>query len=107
MLAKAEAELKQNDFAGAQASAEVAKKNADQAAEIAKPLYEQAEQSSQNKARDEALSRDASAIAGVDVRIERRGDLQRLVIVVPELFNKRQPSIAPGHESVLDGARRR
>ena len=64
MLAKANAELKQNDFAGAQASAEVAKKNADKATEIAKPLYEQAEQTSQNKARDEALSRDASAIAG-------------------------------------------
>jgi hypothetical protein len=56
MLAKASAELKQNDYAGAQASAEVAKKNADKATEIAKPLYEQAEQTSQNKARDEALA---------------------------------------------------
>ena len=95
MLAKSEAELKQNDYAGAQASAEVAKKNADQATEIAKPLYEQAEQTSQNKARDEALARDASAIPGVDVRLDRRGDLQRLVIVVPELFSKRKPEHRP------------
>jgi len=102
MLAKASAELQQNDYAGAQASAEVAKKNADKATEIAKPLYEQAEQASQNKARDEALARDASAISGADVRLERRGDLQRLVIAVPELFSKRKPEIANGHDAVID-----
>jgi outer membrane protein OmpA-like peptidoglycan-associated protein len=102
MLAKASAELKQNDYAGAQASAEVAKKNADKATEMAKPLYEQAEQATQNKARDEALARDASAINGTDVRLERRGDLQRLVVAVPELFAKKKPDIAPGHDGVLD-----
>ena len=80
----------------------MAKKNADKATEISKPLYEQAEQASQNKARDEALSRDASAINGADVRLERRGDLQRLVIGVPELFSKRKPDIAPGHDGVID-----
>jgi len=101
MLAKASAELKQNDFAGAQASAEVAKKNADKATELAKPLYEQAEQTTANKARDEALARDASAITGADVRLERRGDLQRLVIAVPELFSKRKPDIATGHDGVI------
>src|SRR5262245_2231659 len=102
MLAKASAELQQNDYPGAQASAEVAKKNADKATEIAKPLYEQAEQASQNKARDEALQREAAAINGTDVRLERRGDLQRLVIGVPELFSKKKPDIAPGHDGVLD-----
>ncbi len=102
MLAKAAAELKQSDFSGAQASAEVAKKNADRAAEISKPLYEQAEQASQNKNRDEALSRDASGIAGVTVKMERRGDLQRLVLIVPEMFTKRQTSITPGRDGVLD-----
>ena len=102
MLAKASAELQQNDYAGAQASAEVAKKNADKATEIAKPLYEQAEQANQNKARDEALAREASAINGADVRLERRGDLQRLVIAVPELFSKRKPDIAAGHDGAID-----
>jgi outer membrane protein OmpA-like peptidoglycan-associated protein len=92
---------KQNDFPGAQASAEVAKKNADKATELAKPLYEQAEQTSQNKARDEALARDASGINGTDVRLERRGDLQRLVIAVPAMFTKRKPDIAAGNDGVI------
>jgi outer membrane protein OmpA-like peptidoglycan-associated protein len=103
MLASATAELKQNDYPAAQASAEVAKKNADRATEIAKPLYEQAAQSNENKARNEALARDAPAITGVKVRIDPRGDLQRLVIVIPELFKKRDPNIAPGHDGTLDG----
>ena len=103
MLAKAQEELKSSAFAPAQASAEVAKKNADQAAELAKPKYEQAEAASQNKARDVALSNDASGIAGVTVRLERRGDLQRLVLAVPDLFTKKQTSLAPGHDGVLDG----
>lgn len=103
LLAKASAELKQNDYTAAQASAEVAKKNADRAAELAKPQYEQAAQSNENKARNEALARDAPTIAGVKVRIDPRGDLQRLVIVIPELFKKREPSIAPGHDNILDG----
>jgi len=101
MLAKASAELKQSDYAGAQASAEVAKKNADKATELSKPLYEQQEQASQNKVRDEALAREASAITGADVRLERRGDLQRLVIAVPELFSKRKPDIVPGRDGVI------
>jgi outer membrane protein OmpA-like peptidoglycan-associated protein len=103
LLAKASAELKQNDYTAAQASAEVAKKNADRAAELAKPQYEQAAQSNENKARNEALARDAPTIAGVKVRIDPRGDLQRLVIVIPELFTKRNPNIAPGHDNTLDG----
>jgi outer membrane protein OmpA-like peptidoglycan-associated protein len=102
MLTKAQAELKQSNYSGAQASAEVAKKNADKAAEISKPLYAQAEQSSANKVRDEALHREASGIGGAEVRLERRGDLQRLVIAVPELFSKRQPNIAPGRDATLD-----
>lgn len=102
-LSRAETALKQNDYASAQAAADQAKKSADQAAVVAKPQYEQAEESSQNKARNEALARDAPLVPGVKVRIDPRGDLQRLVIVVPELFSKRAPNIAPGHEASLDG----
>jgi outer membrane protein OmpA-like peptidoglycan-associated protein len=103
MLAKAQAELKSAAFASAQASAEVSKNNADKAAELAKPQYEQAEQASQNKVRDEALAHDAAGIAGVTVRIERRGELQRLVLALSDLFAKKQMSLAPGHDDVLDG----
>jgi outer membrane protein OmpA-like peptidoglycan-associated protein len=102
MMAKASAEMKQSDYTGAQASAEVAKKNADRAADLAKPQYEQAAQSNENKARNEALARDAPAVPGVKVRIDPRGDLQRLVIVIPELFTKRSPTIAAGHENTLN-----
>ena len=103
LLARSEAALKQNDYAGAEAAAVAAKKSADDAAVTAKPLYEKAEESSQNKERNEALVRDAPTIPGVKVRIDPRGDLQRLVIVVPEMFTKRNPNIAPGHDMVLDG----
>jgi outer membrane protein OmpA-like peptidoglycan-associated protein len=103
LLARAEAALKQNDYAGAQGAADDAKKYADQAVTNAKPQYEQAAESNQNKARNDALARDAPLIPGVKVRIDPRGDLQRLVIVVPQLFTKRDPNIAPGHEAVLDG----
>jgi len=103
MLDKAQGELKSSAFAAAQASADVAKKNADRAAELSKPRYEQAEQTSQNKMRDDALSRDASGVPGVSVRIDRRGDLQRLVLAIPDLFSKKQTNVAAGHEAVLDG----
>ena len=103
LLARAEGALKQNDYAGAQAAADDAKKYADQAVTHAKPQYEQAAESNQNKARNDALARDAPLIPGVKVRIDPRGDLQRLVIVVPQLFTRREPNIAPGHEAVLDG----
>ncbi len=103
MLGKAQAELKASAFAPAQASAEVAKKNADHAVELSKPKYEQAEAASENKMRDDALSRDASGIAGVSVRPDRRGDLQRLVLAIPDLFVKKQTAMASGHDAVLDG----
>jgi outer membrane protein OmpA-like peptidoglycan-associated protein len=102
MLDKAQSELKNAAFAAAQASADIAKKNADQAVELSKPQYEQAEQASQNKERDQALQSDATGIAGVAVRVERRGELQRLVLAVSDLFTKKGTQLAPGHDGVLD-----
>jgi outer membrane protein OmpA-like peptidoglycan-associated protein len=103
MVVKAQAELKANAYAAAQASAEVAKKNADHAVELAKPQYEQAEQASQNKVRDQALEHDATGIVGVAVRIDKRGELRMLVLAVSDLFAKKTTSLAPGHDDVLDG----
>jgi outer membrane protein OmpA-like peptidoglycan-associated protein len=103
MLDKAQGELKASAFAAAQASADVAKKNADQAAELSKPRYEQAAQESQTKMRDDSLRRDAAGLAGVTVRLDKRGELQRLVVAVPDLFVKKQTTLAPGHDAVLDG----
>jgi outer membrane protein OmpA-like peptidoglycan-associated protein len=102
MLDKAQAELKDAAFAAAQASADVAKKNADQAVELSKPQYEQAEETSQNHVRDEALAHDAAGISGVTVRIERRGELQRLVLAASDLFTKKSTALATGHDDVMD-----
>ena len=102
MMAKADSEVKQNAWAMAQASLEVARAQAEKATAIAKPMYEQAAQTTQNKMRDEALARDASALPGVSVRIERRGELQRLVIAIQELFVKSQTTLQPGKDDALE-----
>jgi outer membrane protein OmpA-like peptidoglycan-associated protein len=102
MLAKAQAEIKAGDLVGAQISAEVARQHAERASELAKPAYEQAEQTTQNRARDEALQRDATTISGVAIRIERLGDSQRLVISVQDLFAKKETNLGGGHEALLD-----
>lgn len=101
MLAKADAEIQQGNWAAAQISLEVAQKSADRAIEIAKPIYEQAERATQSKARDEALARDAATLSGVSVRIERRGELQRLVISIQDLFARLQTTLTPGKEEAL------
>lgn len=106
MLAKADAEIKQGNWGAAQASLEVARNKAEHATEVAKPAYEQAAAASQNKARDEALQRDAAALSGASVRIERRGELQRLVIAIQDLFGKSQTTLLPGKDEALDGVAR-
>jgi outer membrane protein OmpA-like peptidoglycan-associated protein len=102
MMAKADAEMKQGNWGAAQASLEVARTNAEQAIAIAKPSYEQAEQATQSKARDEALARDAAGLPGFAVRIERQGELQRLIISIQDLFGRSQTTLAAGKDSVLD-----
>src|SRR5208283_1177412 len=75
-LARAQAELQQGNFRGAQMSADIARKKAE----------------------------DATAIAGVEVRRDARGVLQRIVLSIPaeQLFTKKQSVIAPGREAMLD-----
>ncbi len=102
MMAKADTEIKQNAWGMAQASLEVARAKAEKATEIAKPMYEQEAQAAQNKVRDEALARDAAALPGVSVRLERRGELQRLIIAVQDLFAKSQTTLQPGKDDALE-----
>jgi outer membrane protein OmpA-like peptidoglycan-associated protein len=103
-LARARQEMSQGNFQAAQTSAEMAKIKADEAAGIAKPLYEKEAQAEENKARAEALARDAASIAGVVVRREARGSLQRLVIPLEaeKLFPRRTTTIAAGKETQLE-----
>ena len=44
--------------------------------------------------RDQALAQDAIGIPGISVRVDRRGDLRRLVLALPDLFVKKQSFIA-------------
>jgi outer membrane protein OmpA-like peptidoglycan-associated protein len=103
-LARARQEMQHGNFQAAQTSAEMAKAKADEASSVAKPLYEQEAQAAENKARAEALARDAAAIPGIVVRREARGSLQRLVIplAAEKLFIKRGTSIAREKETGLD-----
>lgn len=102
MVTRAQAELQSGNVQAAAQSAELARAKAEQAAQMAKPHYEQAEQTKTNKTRDEALSRDAAGIPGVSVRLERRGDVARLVLPIRDLFVRKQTQIAPGRDVRLD-----
>jgi outer membrane protein OmpA-like peptidoglycan-associated protein len=50
------------------------------------------------------LTREASAIAGVEVRRDARGALQRIVLMIPadQLFTKKQSVITPGRDALLE-----
>jgi outer membrane protein OmpA-like peptidoglycan-associated protein len=102
MLARAQEEFKNKTWAAAETSAELARQKAEQAGTLAKPQYQQAEQTKANKSRDEALGRDAAAISGVTVRLERRGDVARLVLPLRDLYIKKSTTIGPGHDGQLD-----
>jgi outer membrane protein OmpA-like peptidoglycan-associated protein len=103
-LARARQEMQHGNSQAAEMNAQMAKAKADEATSVAKPLYEQEAQAAENKARAEALARDAAAIPGIIVRREARGSLQRLVIPLPaeRLFVKRGTSVAREKETGLD-----
>ncbi|MGA9652409.1 MAG: OmpA family protein [Polyangia bacterium] len=103
-LARAQAELQQGNFRGAQMSADIARKKAEDATAIAQPIYAEKTKADDNRARADSLTREASTIAGVEVRRDARGVLQRIVLSIPaeQLFTKKQSVIAPGREAMLD-----
>jgi outer membrane protein OmpA-like peptidoglycan-associated protein len=102
LLDRARSELKSGNYAAAQTSADLAKTKAEQAATVAKPAFAEAGQTASNKARNEALGRDAAAIPGVTVRLERRGDLQRLVVPLKDLFSRKVTTLSPGADAMID-----
>jgi outer membrane protein OmpA-like peptidoglycan-associated protein len=102
-LARAEAQYKSGDFAQAVSTAEMAKDQADRALKDAKPSYESAEAGKSSKARNEALAADAAGLPGVQVRLDRRGEVQRLALPLRGLFIKKSTSLAVGSDGVIDG----
>jgi outer membrane protein OmpA-like peptidoglycan-associated protein len=75
---------------------------AEQAIEIARPSYEAASIATNSRARDRALEGDATAIATFRTRLERDGDLQRLVLVLDGLFAPKHSALTPDEAKVLD-----
>jgi outer membrane protein OmpA-like peptidoglycan-associated protein len=97
MLARAQQEMQQGNFPAAQISADQAKKKADEASEVAKPLYQEESKSAESRAQAEDLAREAAAIPGIILRRDARGSLQRLVLPIPgdTLFTRRETTVAP------------
>jgi outer membrane protein OmpA-like peptidoglycan-associated protein len=102
-LARAQQEMQQGSFQAAQTSAEIAKKKATEAMEKAKPEYTKKAQTEEERARIEALWKDASTIPGVEARRDVRGSLQRLVVSIQSemLFVRKQTVIDPAKQAVL------
>jgi outer membrane protein OmpA-like peptidoglycan-associated protein len=101
-LARAEAAFKSGDYQSAAINADAAKDQALRAYNTAKPTFDQTQASQSNKARDEALARDVSSIPGIQVRLDRRGDVQRLVVPLRGLFLRKSTVITPGNDGSLD-----
>jgi outer membrane protein OmpA-like peptidoglycan-associated protein len=80
----------------------LAKMEAEQAIEIARPSYEAAATALTSRARDRALEGDATAISTLRTRLERDGDLQRLVLVLEGLFAPKRSVLTPDEAKVLD-----
>jgi outer membrane protein OmpA-like peptidoglycan-associated protein len=101
-VTRAQSQFKAGDFASAAQTADLARDQASRATQTAKPTYEASESSKSSQARNEALARELSGIPGAQVRLERRGDVQRATVPLHGLFSRKSTMISPGHEAVLD-----
>ena len=101
-LTRARAQLDAKDFAMASQNADAARDQANRATQTAKPTYEQQSSTTASQARNEALARDLAGIPGAQVRLERRGEMQRAAVPLRGLFARRSTTIQPGSEGVLD-----
>ncbi len=103
MLERARTEAKSASFGASAVSADQAKAKAEQAYATAKPQFDSAEAGKDQKAKNEELSREAAALPGTTVRLERKGEVQRLVLPYGKLFTGKNTTITPGNDAQLDG----
>jgi outer membrane protein OmpA-like peptidoglycan-associated protein len=101
MLQDAHKELDAGHWDEALARATLAQAEAEKGIALSRPLYERASQALSNRARDRELEADATGIAGVETRVEREGDLQRLVLVFHGLFANKQSALRPEQARVV------
>jgi outer membrane protein OmpA-like peptidoglycan-associated protein len=105
MLQDAHKELDAGHWDEALARATLAEAEAEKGIALARPSYEKASQALSNRARDRELEADATGIAGVETRVEREGDLQRLVLVFRGLFADKQSALRPEEAKVVDAVK--
>jgi outer membrane protein OmpA-like peptidoglycan-associated protein len=103
LLTRAQTELNDGNIAAASTSADLAKQKAEAAGATAKPEYMKVAESKDRKARDEALGREAAALSGITVRLDKKGDVTRLILTYAGAFKPKATGITAGKESVLDG----
>lgn len=102
LLARARSEMQAGNYGPAGTNADLAKAKAEEAFKIAKPTFDKGEQSRTDSALVAALTRDASAIKGTSVKVDRRGEMQRIRVLMTDLFAGRSPVVRANKYYVLD-----
>ena len=105
MLQDAHKEFDAGHWDEAAARATLAQAEAEKGIALARPQYEKAAHALSNRARDRELEADATAIGGVETRLERDGDLQRLVLVLRGLFGDKQAALRPEQAKTVDAVK--
>ena len=95
MLQDAHKEFDAGHWDESAARSTLAKAEAEGGIAVARPQYEKAAQAMSDRARDRELEADATSIDGVQTRLEREQDLQRLVLVFHGLFSDKQAALRP------------
>jgi outer membrane protein OmpA-like peptidoglycan-associated protein len=105
MLQAAHTEFDAGHWTEALARTAMAESEARAGIDQARPAYEKAARTMSADARDRALEADASALPGVTVRLARVHDLQRLVLVLHDLFSDRKATLSPEGGKALDAVK--
>jgi outer membrane protein OmpA-like peptidoglycan-associated protein len=105
MLQDAHKEFDGGHWDEAAARATLAQAEAEKGIALARPQYEKAAHTLSNRARDRELEADATAIGGVETRLERDGDLQRLVLVLRGLFGEKHAALRPEQSKTVDAVK--
>jgi len=105
MLQDAHKQFDAGNWSEAIARTTLARGEADAGAALARPEYEKAAAVLSRRARDRALEADATALPGVQTRLERDKDLQRLVLVLGGLFADHESVLQPAGAKALDAVK--
>ncbi len=105
MLQDAHKEFDAGHWDESAARSTLARAEAESGIALARPQYDKAAKAMSSRARDRELEADATSIAGIQTRLEREKDLQRLVLVFQGLFADRQTSLRPQGAKILGAVR--